>query len=274
MLKSAASTYLDIDGDFYNTVLVMQLNIDEIRRLLGEAYSVEYHQHIDSTNDRAIELARDGAAHGTLVVTDYQAAGRGRRGAVWTAPEYSSILCSIILRPSSPIPNHHLAILTGVGVANGLRKHGAEAKIKWPNDIMLCDRKIAGILVETVHDAVIVGVGINCQIPQDTFPDDVRERAGSLHTLLNRKIVREQLLVTIIEDLIDALNRVEQSNIIKVLYEWNSLNWLSRRKVRVTGPLGSVDGDGLFLDGRKLIFHVFKDYGVVPMPLSSSVEAR
>jgi hypothetical protein len=78
----------------------------------------------------------------------------------------------------------------------------------------------------------------------------------------------------VVKGLWDALARVEAGGIIKVLREWNAMNWLARRKVRVCGPMGAVEGDGLFLDGRKLVFHVFKDCGVVPMPLSSSVEAR
>lgn len=252
----------------------MQLNISDIRHKLGDEYYIEHHEELPSTNDRALELVHNGQTGLTLVTTDFQSMGRGRRGAVWSAPAETSILCSLILHPTSPLPNHHLAILTGVGVANGIKAFNAEAKIKWPNDIMVNDRKVAGILVETANDAVVVGFGINCNIPQESFPEDIQHRAGSLHSLLGKPISREDLLASVVKSLVDAITRVEAGGIIKVLYEWNSLNWLSRRKVRVTGPMGVVEGDGLFLDGRQLIFHVFKDYGVVPMPLVSTVEAR
>jgi len=239
-----------------------------------DAFSFEYHAEISSTNDRALELARDGAPGKTVVFTDFQSAGRGRRGAVWTAPAESSALFSLIVRPSTPLPPHHLAIITGVGIASGLRKYSPDIKIKWPNDIMLQDRKIAGILVETAADVVVIGVGINCNVPEEAFPEEIRHRAGSLHALTGREIVREQVMTAALQGLTDALARVEAGGIIKVLLEWNTLNWLSRRKVRVTGPLGVVEGDGLFLDGRRLVFHVFKNGGVVEMPLSSTTEAR
>ncbi|HEY3376836.1 MAG TPA: biotin--[acetyl-CoA-carboxylase] ligase [Armatimonadota bacterium] len=250
----------------------MTLDLHTARRQLGAAYTLEYHQELTSTNDRALELARAGAPAGTLVVTEYQTAGRGRRGAVWTAPAGSSVMCSLVLRPTAAIPNHQLAILTGVGAAEGLATLNVPVKIKWPNDLMVHDRKVAGILVETTGDAVVVGIGVNCAI--DEFPEELRERAGSLHTLLAREISRERVLTAVVQGLQGALQRVEAGGIVKVLIAWNTMNWLSRRKIRVTGPLGTVEGDGLFLDGHKLVFHVFKDCGVVPMPLASTVEVR
>jgi BirA family biotin operon repressor/biotin-[acetyl-CoA-carboxylase] ligase len=233
---------------------------------------VHYFPDIGSTNDVALQLARDGAPAGTLVCTDFQTAGRGRRGAAWTAPAGTSVLASLLLRPATTLPPAHLAILTGVGAANGLRKLDISAQIKWPNDLMVKNRKVGGILVETVEGAVVVGFGINCAIPPEAFPEELRARAGSLDALTDRPIVREDVLLSVAHDLADALARVEAGGIIKVLLEWNAMNWLRRRQVRVTGPLGVVEGDGLFLDGHKLVFHVFNNGGVVHMPLSSAVE--
>ncbi len=250
------------------------LDLTALRHRLGEAYIPEYHAEIASTNDRALELARQGAPAGTVVVADYQTQGRGRRGAAWTAPAGTSVLCSLIARPATPLPPHHLAILTGVGAANGLHALAPAVKIKWPNDLMLADRKIAGILVETTGNAVVIGIGINCAIPDTAFPEELRQRAGSLHALLETEISREAVLAAVVHGMADALARVEAGGIIKVLREWNTINWHTRRRVRVSGPLGVVDGDGIFLDGRRLVFHVFKDGGVVAMPLSSTVEAR
>ncbi|HOS44809.1 MAG TPA: biotin--[acetyl-CoA-carboxylase] ligase [Armatimonadota bacterium] len=248
------------------------LNDDALRaRLTGP---VHYHAEVTSTNDVAMQLAREGAPAGTLVCADFQRAGRGRRGAAWTAPAGTSVLASLLLRPGKTLPASHLAILTGVGLANGLRAEDIAAQIKWPNDLMVRNRKVAGILVETAADAVVVGFGINCAIPEEAFPPALRDRAGSLHALLERDISREAILAAAVAGLLDAVARVEAGGIIKVLLEWNAMNWLRRREVRVTGPLGAVEGDGLFLDGHKLVFHVFKDGGVVHMPLASTVEAR
>jgi BirA family biotin operon repressor/biotin-[acetyl-CoA-carboxylase] ligase len=247
------------------------LKIADIEKRLGRPWTVDYRPEVASTNDVALELARAGAGQ-TLVLTEHQTAGRGRRGAVWTAPAESSVLCSLLLR-TAPRKVHELAILTGVGAAKGLQRI-APVRIKWPNDLMLHDRKVGGILVETTPDAVVIGVGINCAVPTEAFPDDVRARAGSLDTLTGRAVRREEVLLALVGGLADAMAAVEAGGIIKVLYDWNTLNWLRRRPVRVSGPMGVVEGDGLFLDGRTLQFHVFKNYGVVSMPLASSVEAR
>ncbi|MHB9024300.1 MAG: biotin--[acetyl-CoA-carboxylase] ligase [Armatimonadota bacterium] len=265
---SAHDGILDIHRTIADTE---SMQVEIIRRRLGGAYAVEYFAEIESTNTRALQRAHEGAPAGTLIVADYQSAGRGRRGASWHAPTGTCVLCSLLLRPATALPPPHLAILTGVGAAHGLRELGIPARIKWPNDLMLEDRKVGGILVETAGDAVVVGVGINCAVEE--FPEELRESAGSLHALVAMNNAREDVLVAVVTGLTEALARVETGGIIKVLYEWNKLNWLTRRKVRVSGPLGAVDGDGLFLDGRKMVFHVFKDYGVVTMPLTSTVEA-
>ncbi len=254
--------------------IIMSLNLSQLQQQLGSVYTVQYHPETTSTNDLALALARGGAPAGTVVCTDFQTAGRGRRGAVWCAPAETSVLCSVILRPQVKQPPHHLAILTGVGAAEGLHSLEISAKIKWPNDLMLAERKVGGILVETTGDAVVVGMGINCQVPQEAFPEEVQARAGSLHTLCEREIDREAVLASVIRGVGEALARVEAGGILKVLASWNTHNWLARRNVRVTGPLGSVEGDGLFLDGRRIVFHVFKDFATIEMPLSSHVEAR
>jgi len=259
---------------FHDTVAVMPLDISEVRRRLGDAYNIIYLPETTSTNDVAMQLAREETPAGTLVCTDFQTAGRGRRGAPWVAPAESSMLCSLLMRPAEALPMSHLAILTGVGVANGLKRLEIPVRIKWPNDLMVRDRKVGGILVETIPGAVVIGVGINCTVPEAAFPAELHKRAGSLQHLTGKVIRCEEVLVAVVEELQSALARVKAGGIIKVLYEWNMFNWLKHRKIRVSGPLGQVDGDGLFLDGRKLVFHVFKDAGIVTMPLSSTVEVR
>ena len=250
------------------------LDIELLKQQLGGNFSVEYHAEVSSTNELAMDMARAGADSGQLIVADFQTSGRGRRGARWEAPAGSSVLCSLLLRTTTPLPPHHLAILSGVGVANALATLGHPVKIKWPNDIMLQDRKIAGILVETTGNAVVLGIGINCTVNDEDFPEAIRGSAGSLHAFCDTLPARERIIASVAHSLCDTLARVEAGGIIKVLYQWNTLNWLARRKVRVSGPFGVIDGDGLFLDGRTLHFHVFKNHGVVPMPLSCSVEAR
>ena len=247
------------------------LDIDNVRRRLGGGFAITHHDEVTSTNDLAMELARNGAPSGTLISADVQTAGRGRRGAPWLAPAGSSVLMSLLVRFPALPPPAHLAIITGVGAANALRAMDVPAFIKWPNDLLVDSRKVAGILVETTGDAAVIGVGVNCAVEE--FPEEIRDRAASLHALAERPISREDVMVHVAQELTAAITRVGEGSIISVLKAWNTMNWYGRRKVRVSGPLGQVEGDGLFLDGRQLVWHVFRDCGVVTMPLMSTVEA-
>ncbi len=243
----------------------------QIRRLLCDSYSVVYYEDLPSTNDRALELARAGAPHGTVVVAEYQTAGRGRRGAQWSAPAGSSVLASLVLRPEKQLSPHVLAIYSGATVASALDILGIPAKVKWPNDIMVEDRKVAGILIETTGDAVVIGIGINHDIPDDDFPPDLHYPAGSL-TQLGYPTNIELIFAKVINELQTNLPLAYEERSLKLLLLWNKFNWMKRKKVRVCGHMGVVEGDGVFLSGNDMKFHIFRDGGVVPMPLTSKIE--
>jgi len=135
----------------------------------------------DSTNLRARELVAAGAPHGTLVTADEQTAGRGRQGRSWTAPAGSSLLMSLVLRD----PPGLLALRAGVAVAavaETLDAGGRTATVKWPNDVRLDGRKVAGILVEgRPQDGwSVLGIGLNVAIEPAALPPGVAERAATL----------------------------------------------------------------------------------------------
>ena len=129
----------------------------------------------DSTNTRARELALAGAPHGTLVTAREQSAGRGRQGRTWTAPAGRALLCSVVVRD----PPALLSLLAGVAVAEAV---GPEAMLKWPNDVLLGGRKVAGILVEgrPQEGWGVVGVGINVAVRPGELPPELADRAGTL----------------------------------------------------------------------------------------------
>jgi len=137
----------------------------------------------DSTNERARELVEAGAPGGTVVTASEQTAGRGRQGRIWTAPEGKALLYSAVLRP---LGERHLLLPLAVplavcAAAESLRP-GIECQVKWPNDIWLEGRKLAGILIEAKpqeHWAVI-GIGLNLTIAPEEFPPDLRQPAVSL----------------------------------------------------------------------------------------------
>ncbi|HEX4307644.1 MAG TPA: biotin--[acetyl-CoA-carboxylase] ligase [Solirubrobacterales bacterium] len=144
------------------------------------------HRHfrrIGSTNTVARELAAAGAPHGTVVTAAEQTAGRGRQGRAWTAPPGSALLYSAVLR--SLEPRHSvlpLAVALAVCETAEQLRPQVECKVKWPNDVHLDGRKLAGILIEArPQDGwAVIGVGLNLTIAEDEFPEELRDRAISL----------------------------------------------------------------------------------------------
>jgi BirA family transcriptional regulator, biotin operon repressor / biotin---[acetyl-CoA-carboxylase] ligase len=130
----------------------------------------------DSTNERARELAAAGAPHGALVTAAEQTAGRGRQGRTWTAPPGRALLLSVVLRVDEPAL---VPLAAGVAVAEAVGDH---ARIKWPNDIHVDGRKVAGILVEgrPQEGWAVLGIGLNVALRQEDFPPELQDTAGTL----------------------------------------------------------------------------------------------
>ncbi|HTX33273.1 MAG TPA: biotin--[acetyl-CoA-carboxylase] ligase [Solirubrobacteraceae bacterium] len=165
-------------------------------------------RRVDSTNARARGLAEAGAPHGTVVTADEQSAGRGRQGRTWSAPPGQALLFSVVLRD----PPRLLPLAAGIAVAE---EAGTEARIKWPNDVLLDVRKIAGILVEgrPRERWAVLGIGLNVAVKVDELPPELRDRAGSLERgqaeiepTLNRLLTRiERWLVAPPRALLEAV---------------------------------------------------------------------
>ena len=132
----------------------------------------EHHETIGSTNERARELAEEGAAHGTLVTAGEQTAGRGRQGRSWATPPGVAIAASLILRDFDEL----LPLRAGLAVADVA---GPSALVKWPNDVWVDGRKVAGILVEAREWAVL-GIGVNVAVDVSVLPADAAAVAGTL----------------------------------------------------------------------------------------------
>ncbi|MCW2988173.1 MAG: biotin/acetyl-CoA-carboxylase ligase, partial [Solirubrobacterales bacterium] len=154
----------------------------------------EHFERIDSTNTRARELAAEGAEHGTVVTADEQTAGRGRQGRVWTAPSGKALLYSAIVRPLDarhlmlPLAAPLAVCEAAEELAADLAPDGEMATarfhcgVKWPNDVLVEGRKLAGILVEArPQDGwAVVGVGLNLTISPEEFPPELRDKAVSI----------------------------------------------------------------------------------------------
>ena len=148
----------------------------------------------DSTNRVAMEMAENGAPHGTVVVADAQTAGRGRMGRRWESPAGKNLYVSLLLRPSVPtVDAPRLALVAGVALADAVEAVGVPASLKWPNDLYCGGRKAAGILAEMASDPdgvrhVVIGVGLNVNMEEDDFPPDLRGTATSLRICAGRAI--------------------------------------------------------------------------------------
>ncbi len=126
-----------------------------------------------STNADLLEAARAGAEEGLVLVAEEQTAGRGRLGRTWSAPPRAALTFSVLLRPADVPPTRlgWLPLLTGLAVASAVREQaGLPASLKWPNDVLVAERKLAGILAEAHGDAVVVGVGLNVTLSPAELP--------------------------------------------------------------------------------------------------------
>jgi BirA family biotin operon repressor/biotin-[acetyl-CoA-carboxylase] ligase len=127
-------------------------------------FHVQHHERIGSTNDEARQLAASGAPHGTVVHADEQVAGRGRFGRTWFSPPgnlYLSVVLRLDLLPANSTELSFLTALTVADAVDALLPKQIKSTLKWPNDVLVNDGKIAGILVETVDGAQIIGIGLN-----------------------------------------------------------------------------------------------------------------
>lgn len=159
----------------------------------SDGICIRWYECVDSTNDVARQWATEGAADGSVVCAVEQTAGRGRRGAAWLCPPGEGLAFSQILRPTMPKALWpRLALVAGLAVAKVLESHGIAAEVKWPNDVLVDGRKIAGILVEAVGDAVIVGIGLNVNVRD--FPDELNDTATSLLRETGQSMDRQDLL--------------------------------------------------------------------------------
>ena len=159
----------------------------------------------DSTNRVAMEMAENGAEHGTVVVADEQSAGRGRMGRRWVSPAGKNLYVSLLLRPPVPtVDAPRLALVAGVAIADAVEAAGVPGSLKWPNDLYCGRRKAAGILAEMASDLggvrhVVIGVGLNVNMEASDFPPDLRSSATSLRIRAGREFRRVELLARMLD---------------------------------------------------------------------------
>ncbi len=212
------------------------------------------HVHWVESTESTMDLAQAmGAGDGLLVVADEQTAGRGRRGRTWSSPPGAGLYFSVVLHPSSRSAIGLLTLAAGVGVAEGIRAStGLRTELKWPNDVLVSRRKLAGILAEgvavgTSEQAVILGVGVN--VSAAAYPPDVAARATSLETELGRPIDRGEVLAQTLAAVADRYRALLEARYDEVLRAWrNAAPSATGTTVEWTTPHGRFMGTTAGID--------------------------
>ena len=173
----------------------------------------EAYNELGSTSDRLTEIAAQGAGPGSVIISETQTAGRGRRSTTWHSPADSGLWMSVLLPAPSPSVAY-LPLMAGLVTARAIEHltPGIDAGIEWPNDIVISGKKVAGVLCEAVAgglspsvESVLVGIGVNVRTPQGGFPADIRDRATSLEDAAEACVSRAALAGMIIAALASVL---------------------------------------------------------------------
>jgi BirA family biotin operon repressor/biotin-[acetyl-CoA-carboxylase] ligase len=237
-----------------------------LQRLLRSAvfgHRIFYYPSIGSTNDRALELAASEEPEGGLVLAEEQTLGRGRRERTWCSAPYAGIYASLILRPAIPATRAPLlTFMAAVAVADTLNEQfRLRARIKWPNDVLIERRKIAGVLGEVRGSApeireMVVGVGVNVNQSAADFPAELEGKATSVRLETGAPADRAAILAGVLEGFERRYARFLRDGPATLLREWESLSTLTPgAQLSVQGPTGRVEGEftGIDLEGALVV---------------------
>ncbi|MBF0138522.1 MAG: biotin--[acetyl-CoA-carboxylase] ligase [Magnetococcus sp. DMHC-1] len=240
---------------------------------LFQAERYHYLVEVGSTNEDVVTRARAGAPEGTVVVAESQTRGRGRLGRSWVSPPGVNLCFSILLRPRmNPGRTFQLTLLAGLALAETIREAGfADVAIKWPNDLLLRGRKLAGILTEMsaemdqVHH-VVVGVGLNVHATTALFPPELQATAISLADICAESgslvaspvpLLRRHLLVGFLKRFETWYHQYQEEGFGVVRNAWLAMARIQERRVKVnlikeqfTGVAQDMDADGFLLVRR------------------------
>ena len=239
-----------------------------------------YFTEIDSTNSYARRLAEQGAGEGEVVIAEQQNAGRGRSGRSWFSPPFVNLYTSIVLRPKlAPAHAPQITLMAAVALAETVAGFiPSRPAIKWPNDILVDGKKVAGILTESSCTAVgiefvILGIGVNLNLPRARMPETIRDRATSLMEIAGKPLSRELFLRRLIQDLDRCYGILGDLGFAAIAPRWETYFGLRGRRVRVemidealSGTATGIDSDGaLLLEDEAGVIHRVLAGDVIPL---------
>jgi len=239
----------------------MSLVLEYIEKYLGAKgidAQVYLYKELDSTNTRAIELASEGAPHGTVVIADRQTKGRGRFERRWISPAGTNLHMSILLRPPEVVLRSAgvLTFMAAVAVVRSIKRlEGPDAAIKWPNDVLLNGKKVAGILAEQADSlpygkCVVLGVGVNLNQTYDSMPIEIRDTATSFFAATGRMVNRSLFSAWLIDLLGEIYRRILADGCDAVIEPWREHNMTLGRRIRLMEGSRIIEGEAEDVDGE------------------------
>ncbi|MBU0547342.1 MAG: biotin--[acetyl-CoA-carboxylase] ligase [Candidatus Omnitrophica bacterium] len=215
------------------------------------AKKIHYFDYLASTMDLAMQLGIQAASHGTLVLAESQTKGRGRLGRSWFSPKYKGIYLSLILRPNiSPSDSPMLTLLSAVSICETIKNTvGLDAQIKWPNDVLICNKKISGILTEMNAEVdkvnfVVIGIGLNVNNDKKSLI----AQATSLKEQAGQPISRILLLQELLRRIENNYSLLEDKGAQAIIDKWRNFSLTLGRRVKVYYQDKHIEGQAVDID--------------------------
>jgi BirA family biotin operon repressor/biotin-[acetyl-CoA-carboxylase] ligase len=253
------------------------LELDPLLSTRDIGITLHSFERVESTNATAFKLATEGAVHGEVVVAEEQTAGKGRRGRSWSSPKGKNLYCSVILRPELP-PSRasELTLVAAVALAETLRDAGVKAEIKWPNDVQVEGKKIAGILTELSADTekvhfVIVGLGVNLNCDAADLAAEVQQTATSLKMARGQRVMRALFTAALWVRLESWLDRHAAAGFGPVREAWRDFSSTLGQEVLVKSEARELRGIAEDIDESGALL-IRKSDGTLARVLAGDVE--
>lgn len=222
---------------------------------------IHYFPVIDSTNSKAYQLALQGASEGEFVISESQESGKGRLGRKWFSPPYLNLYISIILRPNI-LPNKAsmITLLSAVATAEAIKNYlNISPTIKWPNDILINGKKVAGVLNEINSEMdrihfIILGIGVNINIDKDTFPVDLRKSATSLRIETGKIISRKEFTCKLLHEIEIWYETFLEKGGQPIIESWKKWANIKGKNVKVSSFNEIIYGKAIDIDSEGALF--------------------
>ena len=241
---------------------------------------VIHYDTVSSTQDIAAEMARRGANEGTLVVTETQEKGRGRKGRSWVSLPQGGIYLSIILRPNlMPFQVVQIPLIAGIAMIKAIRETvPLQPVIKWPNDIIIGKKKVGGILTEMSSEIdgvnyVVLGIGLNVNMPASLFEENISDIATSLIDECGKYTSRVKLVQSFLHEFELFYEKFLTDGFSSIRDQWKELNITLGSLVKITDGITDIEGEAIDIDNDGFLL-VRKENGDISRIISGDVSLR